>query len=58
MVQTNSLIKFIEGGMTHELYTGVQQLKKINNREVLMTQCGRLIDLGDLLSVNGIGWAV
>lgn len=58
MLQTNTKLIFTEGGMVQELYTRVQQLRRLQNREVLTTQCGKQIDLCDVISVNGIGWGI
>jgi hypothetical protein len=58
MTHTSAVLKFSEGGIIQEVCARIAQLKKVNSREVLFTDCGKTIDLNDLLSVDGVSWSI
>ena len=57
MSHTSSIIRFTDGGMVHEICARIAQLRKVNSREILFTDCGLTIDLNDLQSVDGVCWS-
>ncbi len=58
MTHTSSILKFTEGGILQEVCARIAQLKKVNSREVLFTDCGKTIDLNDLHSIDGVCWSL
>ena len=54
MTHAESLITYVEGNSTMQLFTRIVQLKKTGNTETLLTRCGKVINLNNLLCIDGI----
>ena len=56
MTHTSSTLQFAEGGIIKEICARISQLKKEGSNELLITDCGKAINLRDLVSINGVSW--
>jgi|APEBP8051073220_1049391.scaffolds.fasta_scaffold15653_1 hypothetical protein len=52
-----NVLQFVENGVTRQVKSGIQKLKKEGLNEVLYTTCGERILLDSLISMNGVTWA-
>ncbi len=58
MTHTQSTLQFAEGGIIKEICARIAQLKKDGSNEMLITDCGKSINLRDLLSVDGVNFGL